>query len=58
MGGAFVIGPFMACAHPLSARQVLLLYLTAAWSLGMLESTAMTTDTLYFLTASQYRKGF
>lgn len=46
---SFVIGPFMTCAHPLSARQVLLLYVTSAWSLGMLDTNTMTTDTLYFL---------
>lgn len=52
---SFVVNGLMCCAHPLSARQILLLYVTVAWTYGLLDTTTMTTDTLYFLTAAQYR---
>ena len=55
---SFVIGPFMTCAHPLSQRQIELLYLTAAWTLTMLDSGAMSTDTMFFLIGKQYDGAF
>lgn len=55
---SIVIGSLMLCAHPLSQRQIELLYLTAAWTLTMLDSGAMSTDTMFFLIGKQYDEVF
>lgn len=45
-----VINGLMLCRHPLSPRQILLLYMATLWTMATLEDGIMTTDDQWDLT--------
>ncbi len=49
-----VINGLATFAHPLSPRQIAILYLTAAWTLDLLDGDTMSTDDMYWLLSTQY----